>query len=1151
MLKGKRAAIAAPANASKKAKRSQQPTKAPSPPSDDEDFEDASSSSSKLALNDDDEDDEEEGDFKDLEDDEENEFELQGEAEESDDDDEMIGDDGADLYANLGAAGDADMDDDDDDDSEDDEEPTAPVAAPAIKKANVRNSKAPKPLTPAELRALAFAELTASPISNIIATQVTSVLDPITPPPASTSPLQPLLKSLHAHLTSLPKQKAISLAALKKKGSTVPKVEGSDGKWGKMELEWEKPRAEDVRVVGRWAWGAGIKIKGEYLVEMAIAMPESLLQPKDYLSPRFQIKSTHYLVTLSSSLPSSLGPVTLSYVPLPGSQGFALEIRSAHIKGTEKVGLSKIKGAVLRLRIVWPTDAFAASKLSPSSNVVRPASASADENGQVDPSTFPSTPLHSTSLLLSSLPLLTTHLKYHHTLTTTHPSYVSAIRLLQSWASKRSYGASLGFTDDWWAWCVARTLSWGAGSSDPAGAAAGGEAWASWRKTVEWLAGVNWVDGMWFRVEGDKAYEKDEFRKAFKGRPIFVDPTGTVNLAAGIDLSTLEMLKQDAKATIALLLSGLDDEVKFEGAFLRELREVERFDNFARITVPASLLASSSTSDDALDYSDAVSHLTTSISYTLRRALGSRVRAFQLNAPSPTSIPIGGSAPAPSSITLSLGLLVDPVESSRVVDQGPSAEDEVACAEWSAFWGPKSELRRFKDGAIVETVVWDEMGPNGLGPQRNMVVSRIIKYILNHRHGVPAANIEVFAGAMDHLMVEPEAIRRAIYLEDSFATGKGFGNIMNAFDDLAKFERFPDSIKYISTHDILLTLESSGRWPDDLEGVQKIKAAFLTKIGAGLEKNHQVIKAQVAFDLDARPVDDNVSLEILTSSGYAFRAHRRSRIPSLAAYDERFVDAPRHHAAIATLQHHFTSYSHTIRLVKRWFSSHMLLPFFDEELIEILVASIFIDAASPFDPPQSGATGFARVMEKLASWKWRDEALMVPLYTFSTATTSGRRATFPPAQKARAKAAFEKRRLEDGQVNEWAWVVATEEDVLGRVWGRRTDKVVAARARGLAKATLKTLNEGVTSGGLVVEQLFSPPLGDYSFLLHLDSSVNPRHFQSVTPDPKALTPNSRSSVLSGSLMGEMEEDESVRLNWDPVAEFVKAAEVRKNFCTEL
>lgn len=33
----------------------------------------------------------------------------------------------------------------------------------------------------------------------------------------------------------------------------------------------------------------------------------------------------------------------------------------------------------------------------------------------------------------------------------------------------------------------------------------GGEIWAGWRKTVEWLAGIDWIEGMWFRVDGDGA----------------------------------------------------------------------------------------------------------------------------------------------------------------------------------------------------------------------------------------------------------------------------------------------------------------------------------------------------------------------------------------------------------------------------------------------------------------------------------------------------------------------------------------------------------------------------------------------------------------------------------------------------------------------
>ncbi|GAA5958223.1 hypothetical protein JCM21900_000151 [Sporobolomyces salmonicolor] len=1140
------------------------------------------------------------------------------EAEESEGDgvdgseDDMIGDDGEDLYANLDASGGAEgssdeeieadgSDEEDDQDSFDNDDalPAAPAFEPTKDKKH--KAKKPKPLTPAELRALAFAELTASPISNVLSTQVAELLDTVMPQAPATSPLQPLLKTLHAHLSSLPKQRAVSLEKLRKKGQIVPPVEGADGKWAKLDLEWEKPRSEDIRVIGKWAWGGGVKEKGEYVVDVAIAMPPTLLQPKDYLFPRFLVKATHYLVTLSSHLPSSLGPVSTSYSPLSGSQGYALEIRSATPKSADKTGLGKVKGAVLRLRIVSPANAFASSKLSPTSNVVRPPSLLVEsENAQLNPADLPSTPLHSTALHLSSLPLLTNHLKYHHSLSLTYPSYSSSARLLQLWAARRSYGSSLGLTSEFWAWSVARSLNAGGmvgAGSDVASLAAGGEAWAGWRKALEWLAGANWTDGIWFRFAGENTYSREEFKKAYAGKPLFVDPTGTINLVAGVELSTLEMLKQDARATISLLLSGIEDERKFDNAFSREFREIERFDNFARIAIPT---APKVDQDAALDHHDSLSYLTSSISATLRRALGTRARAFMLSAPTSPSLPIDGTLPKqPAAVTLSVGILLDPVESGRLVDQGPSAEDEAACDEFRSFWGNKSELRRFKDGSIVESVVWDQPGPGGLGPQRNMIVAQIIKYILHERHGIPEGNVDVFAAAMDHLIVEPESVRRSIFLEDSVATGKGFGAVISAFDDLAKelkalpdlplavasvqpcspalrystiftpaprrlkdFERLPDSAKYIEPHDILITLESSGRWPEDLEGIQKIKAAFLSKIGEGLEATRAVLTAEVAFDVDARTVDDNVSLEILTATGYAFRVrilYERSELlleereeqlgltssssataSSLDLYAQRFVHGPKHHAAISTLQHHFTSYSHTVRLVKRWFSSHMLSPYFSPEILELLAASVFIDASSPYDPPQSGATGFARVMERLASWKWRDEPMLVPIYSFTSAVTSGRRAALPTADKAQAVASFEALRLGNPAVEEFAWVVATEEDVEGKAWGRQTGKVAAARVRGLAKATLKTLQDGVVGGGLVVEQLFSPPLGDYAFLIHLDASVIPRHFQSLAPEPRALSSRPRSSVVAGSLMGEAaEENEPIRLGWDPVADFVR------------
>jgi U3 small nucleolar RNA-associated protein 22 len=42
----------------------------------------------------------------------------------------------------------------------------------------------------------------------------------------------------------------------------------------------------------------------------------------------------------------------------------------------------------------------------------------------------------------------------------------------------------------------------------------------------------------------------------------------------------------------------------------------------------------------------------------------------------------------------------------RAVDMGPAGDDDARAAAFRAFWGSKSELRRFKDGAMREAVVW-------------------------------------------------------------------------------------------------------------------------------------------------------------------------------------------------------------------------------------------------------------------------------------------------------------------------------------------------------------------------------------------------------------------------------------------------------------
>ncbi|KAK4049077.1 U3 snoRNP protein [Microbotryomycetes sp. JL221] len=1166
--------------------------------SDEEQDEEQQASSEDDDENNDDDDDDDDDDDEGGEDSDSeiNEFEQDG-------DDQMIEDDDQDLHAvaqhlldDDGEEDDDDNDDDDDDDA-DDAEVEQPVASTSTVPISNQRSKQKKPrqLTADELRALAFAELTASPVSNTISTRVHDLLQPVTaPPPTSGSRLQPLLKELHQHLTTnvaaQKPQTYSKLLSTHRKLFQVPSIEGNDSKWTELKLAFEKPLAQDVRIVGRWAWGGAFRSEKEYIVDLAIAMPQTLLQPKDFMAPRFAVKSAHYLVNIAVQLPSSLGSIRRSFVRLPGSQGLALELR-ADATATPKSGLGAISGAVIRIRAVWPADAFTVAKLNPHHNLARPSTV--NENDQIDPTTLPSTPLRSTCLLLSSMQVQTAHLQFHHALTKAHSSYPAAVRLLQYWAKKRLYGNHMGMTDDWWAWCVARTLMTASSSHEPATAAIGGEAWAIWRKTLETIANTNWTNGVYLNIGAAAAvdgFTKQDFQKAFNGQALFVDPTGKINLAAGIEIAALNMLKQDAKATISLMLSNEDDETKFTRAFNREMLETERFDNFARITIPSSLVNQVS-SDECLDFANKFEFLMASISATLQRALSNRVKAFQLIAPAPPSTEA-------STLVLKVGVLLDQVQSLRAVDQGPSAEDSIACADWSAFWGPKSELRRFKDGSILETVVWDEPGPNGLGPQRHTIVAQIIKYILNHRHGLD--KVDVFAGALDPFMVENVDIRRRLYLEDPVASGKGFSLVMMAFDQLAKeiknsenlplevssvspvsaslryssvltpaprrlknFDDLPLATRYVDAHEFDIVFESSGRWPEDLEAVQKIKAAFLTKVAESLEQSRTVFSARIAFDLEARPIDDNVSIEILTHGGFAFRgrvSYERSlllhqervaqlgdspeAIAPLETFRRRFVHLPKHHGAIASVQQAFTSYSHTVRLVKSWFNHHMLSDHFDEEQIELLCANAFIDPSSPYDPPQSGATGFARVMNTLLNWQFKDKPLFVPLYSFAVAVSSGRRAAFPPAKRDRGHKAFEIRRMQDKNVNRDAWFIATEEDVKSNVWGHKTSAIAAGRARALAAATLTTLNEGVVAGTLVPITLFNSPLKDYAFLIHIDPAVNPRHYQSSSPDSKAFK-SSSSNIIAGSLAGQDESDEednSIKIEWDPVSDFVRDLE---------
>lgn len=495
--------------------------------------------------------------------------------------------------------------------------------------------------------------------------------------------------------------------------------------------------------------------------------------------------------------------------------------------------------------------------------------------------------------------------------------------------------------------------------------------------------------------------------------------------------------------------------------------------------------------------SDAASVLV-KLSTALKRGLNDRVRCISISQdPTADDFPL----------QVTIGLKMEPTQIARVIEYGPPADSAEEVRRFRAFWGDKAETRRFKDGRILASVVWDAEAPS----ERSTIFVQTIRHLVERHLEVPKSSTHFFAEAYDDLVLEATQIRHLIYTDDPRVTG--FGPVVAAYDSLVKelkgLQGLPlainhvtpvsealryssifvpgavklKSLPYISTaanfcpvHDCIITFEGSGKWPEDLDAIQKIKAAFLSKIGQVFEEAVPGSKCEASVDLDAPSQGTNVALQIALPQGHLFRLrvhHPRERLllesalledemedserqvkqALLIQHHRLFTAQPSHHAAIAALQHRYTSFSATCRITKRWIAAHLLELHITPQVIELLCAKVYLDAESPYEVPSSGVVGFARVLDLLAKWKWREQPLTIPVYSLHELDASGHTPTFPQAKHDRVLRSFKNTRSLDPAINKTAWIVATEQDLTGKMWTMQgPSKLVAGRLQELARA---------------------------------------------------------------------------------------------------
>jgi U3 small nucleolar RNA-associated protein 22 len=181
-------------------------------------------------------------------------------------------------------------------------------------------------------------------------------------------------------------------------------------------------------------------------------------------------------------------------------------------------------------------------------------------------------------------------------------------------------------------------------------------------------------------------------------------------------------------------------------------------------------------------------------------------------------------------------------------------------------------------------------------------------------------------------------------------------------------------VLFIEPVEILVTLESSGKWPSELEALEAEKLDYLIQLGESLkakaysikfsEDHLDVLYGQFVFRVRVRCQKE---LTMITAARGKQELHQRR-------YEHEIL--PRIHGALDQLYRQKPAFSLTCRLVKRWLSCHLMTSHINDITLDLIVAHLFLDS-QPYTEPASSSCGFKRFLELVATHDWNESPLVV------------------------------------------------------------------------------------------------------------------------------------------------------------------------------
>ncbi|KAM0126161.1 hypothetical protein ACHAP3_009398 [Botrytis cinerea] len=848
-------------------------------------------------------------------------------------------------------------------------------------------------------------------------------------------------------------------------------------------LIYSKPSG--INVVGSYALGTMVKSERPLCVDMIVNMPKSLFQEKDYLNYRYFYKRAYYLATIAAGLHTSMPDLTLEYDFLNGNSLHPILV------ATWKASTKGDPNSRFEVHII-PAAArgcFAETKLRPTKNSIRPKEGADNDATTAEPSPFYNSSLSADCNFESYLQVL-------HNASKTSEGFKDSCLLGRIWLRQRGFGSAIsqgGLGHFEWAALTALLLK-GGGPRGHSLLSPGYSSYQMFKAVVQYISTTD-------LAKKPVLYEAPDLQIAKSDTPVFYDGPRGVNILYKMTPFSYELLRDEAKTSLTMLNDSTFDQ--FEATFITKADQIlQKYDCIVNIPIPAQ--------KDGVSSCDHKIHTTTfanRVFATLKEGLSDRVKLLDIKVTETTPWSLKSSGPSTSNDqALNLAVSFDPANISRLVDHGPPAEDKKKALKFQKFWGEKAELRRFKDGSILESLVWSSGSTYS-------IFEDIVTYLMKRHFGAEISKGLSFIG---------EGFEKL--LPSYGNSSKAFEVLRQAYNtfekDIRDMESLPLQLKQLSAvdpqlrsssidlplfaprqplgvpADVLIQFEGSGRWPDDVVAIQRTKIAFLLKIGELLVESNDSIITRLGIENEDQPLQNCAFLDVFYPSGATFRlrihnerehtllerqikdksSDNRSRedaVSALSIYKRFNIQLPLHTQSISTHCTRFPLLSPTIRLVKKWFDRHMLSDHISDELIELLAARAFLQPY-PWKAPSSVMSGFLRTLLFISKWDWRSTPLIVD---FTGTMTDKDVSTLNTRLEAWRKI--------DPGMNRTVVFAASNHDMTGTAFTEKgPSKMVAARMTALARSACKAVKD--QSLNLDNRSLFVTSTNDYNFVIHLN-----------------------------------------------------------------